>query len=520
MYGGLLIRGKRLSFFWPAILLATAITGLLTACGTAPAKPQDPAPQSPDQQQDQPPAAAPEPAGASTTASYDRSSRKLSIDVRSEQLRPATVVLSLPAGISSLGGTSFRFPAGSGTTETELVFSELGAYSSELGLSCSQEGTDKVKQLLLNIPHPRLELSADYDPATHVLMVGAVHPYGEPVNLRLSPSLGLDIDGPLDYSFSSGVGTRAFKVEFSNPQINSGAVALDFSAPRCVPIHLASDVSRARIISDKRWLLPENILRVSLDNGYSGGAGLPLSLECITPPGISVVGEGRQDLPGASGTLEFKLAFDSTEASDFAVRLRASDPEGHSDEQSIDVCMLPPPLPLGSLVVYPLANHVKAGQPLRFIAASGRTAEPLLFMAGVALTFPPSASYVQNSFNIGAPGGPLDQSDGIWSACKPAGGYITLVDESYASAGTLLGGRKMLTFNITPLAGQELADAQGALFSFELRFSQRGSFSVDVLDYPLLGVPQTYYFNLRRPQVFWHDVSGLHPGVPREVTVE
>ncbi|MCC7479061.1 hypothetical protein IT575_11465 [bacterium] len=520
MYGGILRCRRQLVC---ALLRAIAVLLLLALCACGGPGPQeaapdpgtspDPAPILPDHAE-QPGITA----DLISSASYDRSSRRVSVQLDAGRSEALELELDVPAGINSLGGSHFELPAGRGRIESELVFSELGARSSQLRLSARRAGSAESESLLLNIPHPRLELSASYDPASHVLTVSAAHPYREAVQLALQPSLGVGIDGPLAYSFSTGIGTRAFGVRFDNPQISSGRVSLDFSAPRCEPLHLEVNVSLSRIITETRWLLPENILRVSLDNGYSGAAELPLSLDCDCPPGISVIGPRSQTLPGSSGSLDFRFAFAEGELPDYTVHLKASDAQGHSDAADVALTRLPPAIPDGALQVYPLASHVAAGQPLRFVVASGRTRFPLLFLANVTLAFHPGASYVENSFNIGAPGGAAEAPDGLWAACAPADGFLTVVDQTYAQASKLVDGRKMLSFNITPLLGQPVAGG-GELFSFELRFSQPGSYSIELIDRKWLGVQQTYYFNMNQPLLLWEDSSGRHPGVPYEVTV-
>lgn len=518
-------RLRRLCIYAIAVLLC-ALT-LLSACGGGPKQapaPEDPAPEIPGQIPQTPDDTPQQPASPGPAlqlidhAIYDRNTSRLSVTLRSPAAKALSLRLEHDASFESAAGDSFSYPAGSGQLDSLLRFASLDEGSSTLKLHAS-DSAGNSQDLELLLLHPQLDCRADYDPGTRKLTLFASHPYGESVHVTLEPSAGIELDGPAEYTFTEGLGSRSYGVLFANAAVSSGFIQLAFNTARAEPLVLTPHVSLDRIITGTQWRLPENELRVSIANGYDDGANAPVSVELLPPQGVTVQGSRVQDSAGAEDTLSFRLSFGATPPASWELLVRARDSEGHSEEQSVALSQLPPPLKADSIAAWPLSNHAKPGEEVSFVVSTGQLSQPLGFMSGVALTFDPGATYVEDSFNVGAPGGATKESDGIWVDCGAVGGFITGVDETWNNPQTLLGQRKMVVFNITPLGGYDIPGAHGQLFNIRMRFSQAGSYRVQVLDRPVFGIEQTYYQNATAVRQHWRDLSGKQAGLCSEVVV-
>jgi hypothetical protein len=126
------------------------------------------------------------------------------------------------------------------------------------------------------------------------------------------------------------------------------------------------------------------------------------------------------------------------------------------------------------------------------------------------------ASYKQDSFNIGAPGGSSTFGDGVWSLSNPDQGFLTAKDE-WLREQIDFGDRRMLAFNITPLNGSQMSNVEGELLNFSLSFSEPGIYSVELTEtYQIL---QTYYQDTAGTKRRWGTINRGAAGVPRLVYV-
>lgn len=171
-----------------------------------------------------------------------------------------------------------------------------------------------------------------------------------------------------------------------------------------------------------------------------------------------------------------------------------------------------------TLYAWPLSTTAAVDEPVRIVVATGVPASPLAFMNGCAVSFSGGgADYVPGSFNLGAPGGEAWAVDGIWSAAAPQG-FIEVDDVLLQWSVTTGGGLTRMDFNVTPLYGSEITDAEGELFSFEAVFAEPGTYTIGFVQFNQ--VNRTYYSDWSATDHFWGDISNNHAGVANTITVE
>jgi len=171
-----------------------------------------------------------------------------------------------------------------------------------------------------------------------------------------------------------------------------------------------------------------------------------------------------------------------------------------------------------ALYARPLSSTTSVGQPVRIVVETGVPAGPLAFMNGCAVSFSgPGADYVPGSFNVGAPGGEAWAVDGIWAAAAPQG-FIQVDDLLLQWAVTAEGGLTRMDFNVTPIYGDAITGAEGALFSFEATFNEPGIYRLGFVEFS--DVKRTYYSDWDAKEYYWSDISNNHTGVANTITVQ
>lgn len=171
-----------------------------------------------------------------------------------------------------------------------------------------------------------------------------------------------------------------------------------------------------------------------------------------------------------------------------------------------------------TLYARPLSSTAQVGQPVRIVVATGVPASPLAFMNGCAVSFSGTgADYVPGSFNVGEPGGEPWAADGIWTAAAPQG-FIQVDDLLLQWAVSAEGNLTRMDFNVTPLYGSAITDAEGELFSFEAVFDEAGTYQLGFVEFS--EVKRTYYSDWDAEEHFWSDLGNNHAGVANTITVE
>ena len=198
----------------------------------------------------------------------------------------------------------------------------------------------------------------------------------------------------------------------------------------------------------------------------------------------------------ATGTAIFVFEADDVLAGTSSeVDIVAEDWTGGTDKATATVSIPAFGLFPGKLYAIPLSASVSTGDPVTVVVATGVTELPFQFMTGAGMVVDGDASYVPNSFNTGLPGGARDDADGVWAGITSDGGFLLapdgLIQPGPNPDGTLQPGTQRIDFNVTPLGGSDVASAEGALFNFQLVYSQPGEKHIGFQEFN--GIPRTYY---------------------------
>jgi hypothetical protein len=113
-------------------------------------------------------------------------------------------------------------------------------------------------------------------------------------------------------------------------------------------------------------------------------------------------------------------------------------------------------MPADTIAAVPTATAAAVGAPVTVSVETGAPANPFQFMNGVGIVVDNDATYVPNSFNVGAVGGARDAADGIWANMNggtgPTGGFLLRTTSSWRR--TSVAGRSAMTSTLRPSAGR------------------------------------------------------------------
>jgi hypothetical protein len=240
-----------------------------------------------------------------------------------------------------------------------------------------------------------------------------------------------------------------------------------------------------------------------------------------TPPAGINVAAATQTVTGGNGSATFSFsAADIFAGGSGDVSFTADDGAGGTDTETVTLTLGGITLAADTLYAIPMSTSAAAGDPVRILIATGALSNPFQFLNAVRVTAPAGFEYVDDSFNIGAIGGELDDADGIWTAVNP-GSFLTAPDSFIVETtgldadATGVAGRTGVDFNVTPLGGSDVTGASGALFNFEAIFSA----GANLLSFQeTQGVTRTYYTDSNTtPQHLWADLDNDN-GAPNTVT--
>jgi hypothetical protein len=253
----------------------------------------------------------------------------------------------------------------------------------------------------------------------------------------------------------------------------------------------------------------------------------PLNVS-ITTPGTGVNTPAAQNVTGGSGTATFFFnATDIIAGANTPVTFTVNDNKGGTATSTVTVVCDPFPLVANTLYAIPDKNTVAVGEPVLITVYTGELPNPFQYATGVRVTFPTTAGgdYVDDSFNVGVPGGDADHPDGVWGNMDLVDGDFLLATDSFYKVTTdLQDGDPLiqaLDFNVTPLDGNDLsgADTVGALLNFQMNFANAGT--VPLRFQQFFTVNRTYYQDgTQSVDYFWSDITNDHPGANTTITVQ
>jgi hypothetical protein len=183
-----------------------------------------------------------------------------------------------------------------------------------------------------------------------------------------------------------------------------------------------------------------------------------------------------------------------------------TDSAGATASTDVYVVCEVPVIPAGdALLAFAAPTTASVGEPVTVMVVTTAPAHPLQFINGIGMTVEEDASFVPGSINIGVSGGAADSVDGFWDIMNPSG--FMLQADNLMVPTPIEGGRERWDFNITPLGGSDIIDANGALFNVQFTFSTPGMkhFGFEQLDG--LGVKRTYYSDGAGNEYFWSSIS-------------
>jgi hypothetical protein len=177
-------------------------------------------------------------------------------------------------------------------------------------------------------------------------------------------------------------------------------------------------------------------------------------------------------------------------------------------------------VPADTLVALPTSGSAATGADVQVIIITGVPANPFQYMVGAGLTIESDATYVANSFDVGAADatpdtGAVNPVDGIWAAMNPGGGFL-LAPDNFIQSTDIGGGRERWDFNITPLGGSNLTTDEGVLFNAKFKFSAACTKTFGFQD--VSGVKRTYYAD-DAAEYFWGNIANDGSVGPNSVTI-
>lgn len=222
---------------------------------------------------------------------------------------------------------------------------------------------------------------------------------------------------------------------------------------------------------------------------------------------------------GGGGRAEFYISGGSLfEAASGTVTVTADDGHGGVVSETVEVSIAALVLADDVVYVIPLKHHVKAGDQVRFICATGAMANPFRYLNCVSVVLEDDAEFVPESFNVGELGRANDYPDGIWPNVGVDSFLLSeeLIQGVYPQSGmNIPAGRRRWSFNVTGIGGTDLAGGTGVLFNFAMTFGTRGEKHVGLQKFDV--VNRTYYSDGASHEYFW---GGLMADVYGSLNVE
>jgi len=234
------------------------------------------------------------------------------------------------------------------------------------------------------------------------------------------------------------------------------------------------------------------------------------------PAGFAAV--AAQTATGGSGNLTFTFAAtDPASGASGTVTFAADDGAGGTGAASASLNCAAVTLAADTLYAVPSTNTVAVGTPVTITVYTGDPANAFQYLAGVRVIAADTSGfqYVDNTFNVGVPGGAAGDVDGAWTTMAPTG-FLLPPDNFIQETNTT--GQTAIDFNVTPLGGSDQAVFEGALFNFQATFTTAGTYQLGFMQHDI--VDNTYYqdHNLG-PNFFWSDITNVHPGFTTSITV-
>ncbi len=237
----------------------------------------------------------------------------------------------------------------------------------------------------------------------------------------------------------------------------------------------------------------------------------------VTPITGATFDQPMRIVSGGTGSVTFTLLEATAGAGASGAVTITADDGTETDTETLTVTLAShiilhgAPVEPDTLYAYPLAVTTTVGTPVTVIVYTGEPANPLTFLSSVGFTVETAGTYVANSFNVGAPGGGRNDTDGYWALLGPPapgnGWYLDLGDALLPGAPTVIGGG-LHRYNFAVITqGPFSPPAQplenGAiLFNFQLTFSTPGTYH---LGFQLNdgAFDQTYYSDWNTDSYFW-----------------
>jgi hypothetical protein len=211
----------------------------------------------------------------------------------------------------------------------------------------------------------------------------------------------------------------------------------------------------------------------------------------------------------------------------FTVWGRVVDDGGWISDDSFEVNVaggIPTGLAADTLYVYPMADTAAVDEPVTVLVLTGPTTAPLKYVTSVVVSMATEGSYVNYSFNPGAPGGGQTGIDGIWTYSAPTGFILPSDFMISLSRNEFVAGRVAYNLNLTPAEGVAVTGEEGVLLNFQVAFSAPGTYRLGIRD-EYDGMQNLTYFSDAVSDHEWLALSAdkagnlLLPAVPNVITV-
>jgi hypothetical protein len=245
----------------------------------------------------------------------------------------------------------------------------------------------------------------------------------------------------------------------------------------------------------------DNVLAVTVSDNDPAAQ---LTVSASAPPGMRVE-PASVTLIGAGEAVFFYSAEDLLAGGAGGAEITVDDGWGGVTTDSLTTSCAPLTIPPGALAAVPLKSTVAVGAEA-----------PFRSMNAVRLLINYGAQFVDESLNVGAPGGAEYDSDGIWAQMTPIPDAFSLPIVRFAVAPTYGADFLYCDFRVLPNDGSDLTSG-GLLFNFAVTCTEPGEYTL------LFQEIQIHLFTLYRDgerNVYrWSDLSNDYPGVPNSFTV-
>ena len=240
-----------------------------------------------------------------------------------------------------------------------------------------------------------------------------------------------------------------------------------------------------------------------------------LTVDVTVPAGMTV--DAASKVAAQTGPLTATFTFgaeDSFAGGSGTTTVTVTDQDGATATTDVAVSVAALVLDADTIYAIPMVSTATTADTVTIRVMTGVPANPFQYLVGANVTMPDWCTYAANTFNIGAVGGAMADSDGIWGDMGVTS-FLTgpdsfLFGQEKADFGEA--GRHRLELNVTPLGGSDSTTNSGALCNFGVEFGQAGTATFGFVE-ATPPIDRTYYRDGANNDYYWGTLAAGPDGV-------